>query len=88
MTGVMLGIARIAGETAPLLFTALNNRFWHNGLNGPISTLTVQIYNYAISPFTDWNGQAWSGALVLVLLVTGLNILVRTLARSRYSERS
>ena len=88
MTGIMLGIATIEGDTAHRLFTALNNRFWHNGLNGPISTLTVQIYNYAISPFTDWNGQAWSGALVLVLLVTGLNILVRTLARSRYSERS
>ncbi len=88
LTGIMLAIARIAGETAPLLFTALNNRFWHRGLNGPISTLTVQIYSYAIAPFNDWNAQAWSGALVLILLVTLLNILVRTVARSRYIERS
>ncbi len=88
LTGVMLGVARIAGETAPLLFTALNNRFWHRGLRGPISTLTVQIYNYAIAPFDDWNAQSWSGALVLILLVTLLNIVVRTLSTSRYVERS
>lgn len=87
LTGVMLSIARISGETAPLLFTALNNRFWHRGLDGPISTLTVQIYNYAIAPFDDWNAQAWSGALLLILLVTILNVLVRTVARSRYVER-
>lgn len=86
-TGVMLGIARIAGETAPLLFTALNNRFWHQSLKGPISTLTVQIYNYAISPFQDWNEQAWSGALVLIILVTLLNLLVRLSSRSRYTQR-
>jgi len=87
LTGVMLGIARIAGETAPLLFTALNNRFWHESLKGPISTLTVQIYNYAISPFQDWNEQAWSGALVLIILVTLLNLLVRLSSRSRYTQR-
>lgn len=86
-TGVMLGIARIAGETAPLLFTALNNRFWHQGLTGPISTLTIQIYNYAISPFQDWNQQAWSGALVLIILVTLLNLIVRISSRSRYTQR-
>lgn len=88
MTGIMLAIARIAGETAPLLFTSLNNRFWHQGLDGPIATLTVQIYTYAISPFSDWNTQAWAGALVLIILVLTLNVLSRTLARSRHLERS
>lgn len=88
MTGIMLAVARIAGETAPLLFTALNNRFWHQGLTSPISTLTVQIYTYAIAPFSDWNQQAWAGAIVLIALVLLLNILSRTFARSKYVERS
>lgn len=87
ITGLMLAMARIAGETAPLLFTALNNRFWHNGLDQPISTLTVQIYTYAIAPFDDWNRQAWAGALVLLSLILLINVVVRTVARSKYAER-
>ncbi len=76
-TGVMLAIARVAGETAPLLLTVLNNRFWHQGLSQPIASLPVQIYNYAASPFEEWHAQAWSGALVLVLLVFAMNISAR-----------
>lgn len=88
VTGLMLAIARIAGETAPLLFTALNNRFWHQGLLEPISTLTVQVYTYAIAPFDDWNAQAWAGAFVLLTLILLTNVVARTLARSKYGERS
>lgn len=88
ITGLMLAIARIAGETAPLLFTALNNRFWHGGLDEPISTLTVQVYTYAIAPFDDWNNQAWAGALILVTLTLVINIIARTAARSKYVQRS
>ncbi|MGE0614479.1 MAG: phosphate ABC transporter permease PstA [Bacteriovoracia bacterium] len=80
-TGVMLSLARVAGETAPLLFTALSNRFWHQGLDQPIASLPVQIYNYAISPFDDWHRQAWAGAFVLVALVFSLNLLTRLVIR-------
>lgn len=80
-TGVMLAIARVAGETAPLLFTALNNRFWPEGLVSPIASLPVQIYSYAISPFEEWHTQAWAGALVLVLLVFLINIGSRVFFR-------
>src|SRR6202171_2520919 len=69
VTGIMLALARIAGETAPLLFTALNNRFFSKSLRQPISSLTVQVYNYAESPYQDWHRQAWAGALVLVSIV-------------------
>ena len=69
MTGILLALARIAGETAPLLFTSFNNRFWSTDLHHPIGTLTVQIYTYAISPYQDWHRQAWAGALVLVTIV-------------------
>jgi phosphate transport system permease protein len=82
-TGVMLSIARVAGETAPLLFTALNNRFWHQGLDQPIASLPVQIYTYAISPFDDWNRQAWAGALLLVVFVFTLNIVTRFILKPR-----
>lgn len=78
-TGAMLAVARVAGETAPLLFTAFGNRFWQTTLDQPIAALPVQIYNYAISPYSDWHNQAWSGALVLVMLVFLMNILVRLL---------
>lgn len=88
VTGIMLAAARISGETAPLLFTALNNRFWHAGIDQPISTLTVQVYNYAIAPFDDWNAQAWAGALVLITIIFILNVVARTAARSKYVERS
>ena len=67
ITGVVLALARIAGETAPLLFTAFSNRFFTTKLNQPIATLTVQVYTYAISPYQDWHRQAWAGALVLVV---------------------
>ena len=69
VTGVLLALARIAGETAPLIFTALSNRFWSTDVRHPIATLTVQIYLYAISPYDDWHRQAWAGAFVLVTIV-------------------
>ncbi|HUO56869.1 MAG TPA: phosphate ABC transporter permease PstA [bacterium] len=73
LTGVLLSIARIAGETAPLLFTAFNNQFWPKGVNEPTASLTVQVFTYAISPFKDWQDQAWTGALVLLILVLAIN---------------
>lgn len=82
-TGVILAIARAAGETAPLLFTALNNRFWQYSLMEPIASLPVQIYSYAISPFEEWHTQAWAGALVLVGLVFVLNLATRILISKR-----
>mgnify|MGYP001596546262 FL=1 len=84
VTGIMLAIARAAGETAPLLFTALNNRFWHTSLDQPIASLTVFIYNYGVSPFDDWIAQAWAGALVLIFLILLLSIAVRIATRPRY----
>jgi len=76
-TGVILAFARVAGETAPLLFTAFANRYWSTSLRQPIATLTVQVYTYAISPFQDWQRQAWAGALVLTGLVLALELGVR-----------
>jgi phosphate transport system permease protein len=76
-TGVILATARIAGETAPLLFTAFGNRFWSSSLTGPVASLPVQIYTYAISPFADWQRQAWAGALVLTVIVLALELGVR-----------
>jgi phosphate transport system permease protein len=76
-TGVILAVARVAGETAPLLFTAFGNRFWSTSLRQPVATLTVQVYTYAISPFQDWQRQAWAGALVLTGLVLALELGVR-----------
>jgi len=81
MTGVMLAIARVAGETAPLLFTALSNRFWSLKIDQPIASLPVQIYNYAISPYEDWHRQAWAAAFVLVVLVLSLNLTTRLILR-------
>jgi phosphate transport system permease protein len=83
LTGIMLAIARIAGETAPLIFTAFGNQFWQSGLRGPISSLPVQIYTYAISPFDDWHRQAWAGALVLMTLIAATSLSVRLLTRGR-----
>jgi phosphate transport system permease protein len=77
ITGVMLSAARVSGETAPLLFTAFNNRFWQSGLDQPISSLPVQIYTYALSPYDDWHKKAWAAALVLVLLVFSVNLFTR-----------
>jgi phosphate transport system permease protein len=77
ITGILLALARIAGETAPLLFTALNNRFWSTDVRHPIATLTVQVYLYAISAYEDWHRQAWGGALVLVTMVFVCSMLAR-----------
>lgn len=87
-TGVILAIARAAGETAPLLFTALNNRFWQYSLFEPIASLPVQIYTYAISPFEEWHTQAWAGALLLVFLVFVLNLATRILLSRRGGSRA
>jgi phosphate transport system permease protein len=76
-TGILLALARIAGETAPLLFTALNNRFWSTDPSQPISTLTVQVYLYALAPYEDWHRQAWAAALVLVGIVLTCSLLAR-----------
>ncbi len=76
-TGVILATARIAGETAPLLFTAFGNHFWSTSLRGPVASLPVQVYTYAISPFADWQRQAWAGALVLTAIVLALELGVR-----------
>lgn len=77
LTGIMLALARIAGETAPLLFTSFNNRFWSTDVTEPIASLTVQIFTYAIAPYEDWHRQAWAGALVLVAIVLICSILAR-----------
>ena len=77
LTGILLALARIAGETAPLLFTAFNNRFWSTDVRQPVSTLTVQVFTYAIAPYEDWHRQAWAGALVLVSLVLICSLLAR-----------
>jgi phosphate transport system permease protein len=81
ITGVLVALARVAGETAPLLFTALGNNFWSHSLREPIAALPLQIFSYAISPYDDWHRQAWAGALVLMLLILGLNLTVRLLSR-------
>lgn len=83
ITGILLAIARAAGETAPLLFTSLNNRFWHTTLDQPIASLTVFIYNYGVSPFEDWIRQAWGGALVLIGMILFLSIAVRIVTSTR-----
>ena len=83
VTGIMLAVACISGETAPLLFTAFGNQFWHHGLDGPISSLPVQIYTYAIAPFDDWHRQAWAGALVLLVLILLTSAAVRLATRGR-----
>jgi phosphate transport system permease protein len=85
MTGVMVAIARIAGETAPLLFTAFGNRFWHHGLDDPIAALPLQIFAYAIAPYDDWHRQAWAGALVLIAIVFLVSVAAR-LATSRLAR--
>ena len=81
ITGVLLALARIAGETAPLLFTSFNNRFFTAKLTQPIASLTVQVFTYAISPYADWHRQAWAGALVLVLIVLLCSLIARAATR-------
>lgn len=83
ITGVLLAVARVAGETAPLLFTAGNSRYWPSGLNDWIASLPVQIYTYAIAPYDDWHAQAWAGALVLVTMVLVLSAAARYATRGR-----
>lgn len=87
VTGVLLALARVAGETAPLLFTAFGNAYWTSRPTEPIAALPLQIFSYAISPYDDWHRQAWAGALVLILLVCVINIGVRVLTRDRFSKR-
>ena len=77
---VLLGVARIAGETAPLLFTSFNNRYWSNSWDQPVASLPVMIFTYAIAPYEDWHAKAWGTALVLISLVLLLNVLARLVA--------
>jgi phosphate transport system permease protein len=81
LTGILLALARIAGETAPLLFTSFNNRFFSTRLDQPIASLTVQVFTYAISPYDDWHRQAWAGALVLVMFVFTFSVIARMVTR-------
>ena len=80
VTGVMLAVARIAGETAPLLFTALNNQFWSTNLNAPMANLPVVIFQFAMSPYADWQTLAWAGALLITATILVLNIGARLFA--------
>jgi phosphate transport system permease protein len=80
LTGVMLAVARIAGETAPLLFTALNNQFWTTNMNAPMANLPVVIFQFALSPYADWQTLAWGGALLITVAILVLNIMARMLA--------
>jgi len=86
ITGVLLAVARISGETAPLLFTALNNQFWSLNLNAPIASLPVVIFQFALSPYADWQKLAWTGALIITLAVLALSITARVLAAQRQTS--
>jgi phosphate transport system permease protein len=83
-TGAMLAIARVSGETAPLLFTAFGSRFFNFYMDKPVASLTVQIYNYAISPYDEWHAQAWAATLVLMALILSINIAVRFFTRRKF----
>src|SRR5436853_6792690 len=86
VTGILLAIARISGETAPLLFTALNNQFWSTNLNAPMASLPAVIFQFALSPYADWQKLAWTGALIITLAVLALSIVARILAAPRKSS--
>jgi phosphate transport system permease protein len=86
ITGVLLAVARISGETAPLLFTALNNQFWATNLNAPMANLPVVIFQFAMSPYSDWQQLAWAGALLITLAVLLLNVLARSLFRQTRTQ--
>jgi phosphate transport system permease protein len=86
LTGILVALARIAGETAPLLFTAFGNQFWSLSLNEPIAALPLQIFNYAIGPYDDWHAQAWAGALVLIGIVLVISLVARTVTRSGFAR--
>jgi phosphate transport system permease protein len=87
ITGILLSVARVAGESAPLLFTAFGSPQWSNGLGSPVSALPLLIFQYAISPYKDWQQTAWGGALVLIALVFALNLMARLAFRSRFATR-
>jgi phosphate transport system permease protein len=84
VTGALVAVARVAGETAPLLFTAFGNQFWSTSLREPIAALPLQIFTYAISPYDDWHAQAWAGALVLIAIVLVISLIARFATRSRF----
>ena len=84
VTGILLAVARIAGETAPLLFTALSNQFWSSNLGGPIASLPVTIFKFAMSPYANWQQLAWAGVFLITVAVLGLNILARVLTRQKH----
>jgi len=84
VTGVLLALARISGETAPLLFTSLNNQFWSTDMNAPMANLPVVIFQFAMSPYEEWQRLAWAGALLITLAVLLLNIVARTLFRQKH----
>jgi phosphate transport system permease protein len=84
VTGALVAIARIAGETAPLLFTAFGNQFWSTKLNQPMAALPLQIFTYAVSPYDDWHAQAWAGALVLIALILVISLIARFATRGRF----
>lgn len=84
VTGVLLAVARIAGETAPLLFTALSNQFWNSDLSNPMASLPVTIFKFAMSPYENWQQLAWAGVLLITVAVLGLNILARVLTRRKH----
>ena len=86
ITGVLLAVARISGETAPLLFTSLNNQFWSSNLNAPVASLPVVIFQFALSPYKDWQELAWTGALIITMAVLALSIIARTLSAPRKSS--
>jgi phosphate transport system permease protein len=86
VTGVLLAVARVSGETAPLLFTALNNQFFSSDLNAPMASLPAIIFQFALSPYKDWQKLAWTGALIITLSVLVLSIVARALAGSRKSS--
>ena len=83
VTGILLAVARIAGETAPLLFTALNNQFWTSNLDQPMASLPVTIFKFAMSPYENWQSLAWAGVFIITMAVLGLNILARVLTRKK-----
>jgi len=86
VTGVLLAVARISGETAPLLFTALNNQFWSMNLNAPMPSLPVVIFQFALSPYEEWQKLAWTGALIITVTVLALSIIARSLTATRKSQ--
>ncbi len=86
ITGILLAVARAAGETAPLLFTSFGNSFWSSSLDSPMASIPVQIFNYAISPYDEWHRKAWAGAFVLISLVFIVSLIVRLATRNKYSQ--